>query len=365
MATTPAAERLRAFVNERAGAEEIQKLLEHKKVPIHRHTLWYYTGGFTLFLFLVQVVTGILLLLYYRPTAAEAFESVQFIVTRVSFGWLVRSVHSWSANLMVLSAHVHLFAVLFLRAYRRPRELTWVSGVLLLYVTLAFGFSGYLLPWNQLAFFATRVGTAIPGALPVVGPFLVYVMRGGSDVTGATLTRFFGLHVAVLPMIATLLLGVHLALIQLHGMSIPLSVSKLGKKLREIPFVPNFALRELIGWLLAVAILAALAAFAPWELGVKADPFASAPPGIRPEWFFMWMFQTLKLLPAHILGIEGELIGVLAFSILGLVLLILPFLDRSPETGRYRRVVPVIGWFGLLYVLGMTVWGYVATGGAP
>src|SRR5438128_2948803 len=133
--------------------------LREKSVPIHRHTIWYYFGGMTLFLFTVQAVTGILLLLYYRPTAESAFESVQFIMAEVRFGWLIRSIHSWSANLMILTLFIHMASVYLTRAYRRPREMTWISGVGLLVVILGFGFSGYLLPLNKLAFFATQVGT--------------------------------------------------------------------------------------------------------------------------------------------------------------------------------------------------------------
>ena len=141
---------LRAWVDERLPVADVVGALRHKTVPHHRYSVWYYFGGATLFLFGIQVGTGALLLLYYRPSATEAYESVQFIVTRVPFGWLVRSIHAWSANLMVATAFAHLFSVLFLHAYRRPRELTWMSGVVLLLLTLAFGFTGYLLPWNTI-----------------------------------------------------------------------------------------------------------------------------------------------------------------------------------------------------------------------
>src|SRR5205823_313174 len=150
-----------------------------------------------------------LLLLYYRPSSAEAYESVQFIVTQVDFGWLVRNIHSWSANLLILAAFGHMFSVFFLKAYRKPRELTWLSGVVLLFLMLGFGFSGYLLPWNELSFFATKVGTGIAGAVPIVGHFTLRLLRGGDDVTGATLSRFYGLHVAVLPAVTTLLVALH------------------------------------------------------------------------------------------------------------------------------------------------------------
>ena len=190
-------------------------------MPVHSATIWYYFGGITLFLFTIQVMTGVLLLLYYRPSPTEAYESVQFIVTRVQFGWLVRSIHSWSANLMILTAFIHMFSVVFLHAYRRPRELTWLSGIALLGLALAFGFSGYLLPWNKVSYFATKVGTDMAASVPLVGEHLARFLRGGDDVGGATLTRFFGFHVAVLPGITTLLLLVHLGLVQQHGMSSP------------------------------------------------------------------------------------------------------------------------------------------------
>ncbi len=206
--------RLLAWLEERAGWSFLVDLGRHKKVPLHRHTLWYYLGGMTLFLFMIQVCTGILLLLYYRASAGEAFESVQFIVAKVPFGWLIRSIHSWSANLLIFVLFVHMFSVFFLKAYRRPREITWFTGTLLLFLMLGFGFSGYLLPWNKLAFFATQVGTDVAGALPVVGEFAKRFLRGGEQVTGGTLTRFYGIHVAVLPALTTALMGLHLLMVQ-------------------------------------------------------------------------------------------------------------------------------------------------------
>jgi cytochrome b6 len=187
------------WFDHRVGLDAARELAQKKTVPMHRHSPWYYFGGMTLFLFLVQVGTGILLMLYYRPSAEGAYESVQFIMTKVPFGWLIRSIHSWAANLMIVTAFVHLFSVFFLKAYRAPRELTWVSGFLLLILSMGFGFSGYLLPWNKLAFFATQVGTDISGAVPVVGEHLVRFLRGGDHVTGGTLSRFYGWHVALLP----------------------------------------------------------------------------------------------------------------------------------------------------------------------
>ncbi|MEE8201203.1 MAG: cytochrome bc complex cytochrome b subunit [Candidatus Acidoferrales bacterium] len=347
---------LRHWYEERFG-HFFTHLVEKKQVPRHRHSLWYYLGGMTLFLFFVQVVTGILLLLYYRPTPGEAFESVQFIMTKVRFGWLIRGLHAWAGNLLILVAALHMFSTFFLKAYRKPRELTWVSGCVLFFLFLGFGFSGYLLPWNELAFFATQVGTQMMAAVPLIGDWLLEFFRGGEEVTGATLTRFFGFHVAVLPALTTLVLALHLFLVQHFGMSVPPGVERArGGPLPTLPFFPNYLLRELIGWYLALGVLASLAALDPWGLGVKADPFASTPAGIQPEWYFLAVFQTLKLLPAKLLWIEGEQFGVLVFSAAALAWLLVPFLDRNPE-GRSGRVFTALGVAIVLYLVGMSLWG--------
>jgi cytochrome b6 len=330
----------------------------HKTVPVHRYSVFYYLGGMALFFFVVQVVTGILLMLYYRPSEEAAFESVEFIVTTVPFGWLIRSIHSWSANLMIFFAALHLVTVFFTRAYRAPREITWLTGCLLFFLLLGFGFSGYLLPWNELAFFATKVGTDIAGTVPGVGEWLLRFLRGGDRVTGGTLSRFYGWHVAILPAVATVLLGLHLLLVQLQGMSVPPSVETRRKPLRAMPFVPHFLLRDLFGWILALGVLAALAALLPWELGEKADPFAPAPPDIRPEWYFVFMFETLKLVPGgEVAGVEYEAIPILLFGLAGLGLLLVPFLERRPSPARPSPLQGV-GALALAFVVATTAWGY-------
>src|SRR6476469_4108143 len=165
------------WLNDRLGLASIRALIDHKTVPVHSATKWYYFGGITLFLFVIQVLTGILLLFYYRPTVAEGFDSVRFIITRVEFGWLIRSIHSWSANLLIFVAFVHMFSVVFTHAYRPPRELTWLSGIALLGLMLAFGFSGYLLPWNQISYFATKVGADVAGTTPLIGGVIARFLR--------------------------------------------------------------------------------------------------------------------------------------------------------------------------------------------
>jgi cytochrome b6 len=351
--------RVSDWLAERLPVAEAREFAAHKTVPMHRYSVVYYLGGMTLFFFLVQVLTGILLMLYYRPSAAEAFESVEFIMTTVPFGWLIRSIHSWSANLMVFFAFIHLVTVYFTKGYKSPREITWLTGCTLLFLSMAFGFSGYLLPWNQLAFFATKVGTDIAGAVPLIGEWLLRFLRGGDRVTGGTLSRFYGWHVAILPAITVVLLGVHLLLVQLQGMSVPPTAEEEAKRRRPMRFFPNFALRDLFGWVVALGVLLAVAALFPWELGEKADPFAPAYKDIRPEWYFMFMFETLKLVPGgEIAGIEYEAIPILLFGVAALLLVLVPFLDKKAKTAGGSPTFSVIGVVSLIYMVGMTAWGY-------
>jgi cytochrome b6 len=349
------AAQLPAWLEERAGFPALQHVIQAKVVPRHRFSVFYYLGGMALFLFGVQLGTGLLLLLYYEPGVSTAYESVKRISGEIPFGWLIRSLHRWSADLFIGVIALHMFTAFVMKAYRRPRELTWLTGIATLGLALGFGFSGYLLPWDEIAFFATSVGTAVAGSFPLVGGTLLQVLRGGEDVTGATLARFFALHVVVLPFAALALLGGHLLLVQKHGMSVPPGVSETGP---PRPFVPDFLLRDGVGWTLALALLSALAALFPAELGPKANPFASAPPGIKPEWYFYAPFQQLKWIPAHIGPFEGESVGALAFAVLGLLFALVPFLDKGASRGRPSPALTAAGIFVFAYFLVLTcyVW---------
>lgn len=351
--------RFYAWLDERLAIGALQDFARHKTVPTHRLSALYYLGGMTLFFFLVQVLTGILLMIYYRPSAAEAYESVEFVMTTVSYGWLIRSIHSWSANLMIFFAFLHLASVYFTKAYRPPRDLTWVTGCLAFFIALGFGFSGYLLPWDELAFFATRVGTQIPSTIPVVGEFVTRFLRGGDRVTSATISRFFGWHVAILPALMTAVLALHLILVQLLGMSVPPTAEEEARRRRPMRFFPHYALHDLFGWLLALGVLGALAALFPWELGEKANAFAPAPKDIRPEWYFMFMFETLKLVPGgSILGLEYEAIPILGFGLAALVLVLVPFLDRGVVRNGRSPGFTAAGILAAIYMIALTSWGY-------
>jgi len=352
--------RLYQWLDRRYQLGDLIEFLREKEVPITRMSFSYYFGGIALMLFGVQVATGILLLFYYVPSPDAAYESVHYVMAKVPFGWLVRSIHCWSANVMILCVFIHLFSVFFMRAYRNPREMTWISGCGLLGLVLAFGFSGYLLPWNELSFFATKVGTDIVGITPVVGQFGLKLLRGGEDVSGATLGRFFGLHVAILPAVTTSVLIAHLVAIQRQGMSHPLGwLKQPPAQRRSMPFFPNFLMRDLLLWLVVLNGLAAVAVFWPVSLGVKADPFASAPAGIKPEWYFLAAYQVLKWLPAKIGPIPGEVVGVLAMGLVALAAFSLPFWDRAAEGEPRKRWLDVVGILTVAYFILMTGLGYV------
>ncbi|NQT14355.1 MAG: cytochrome bc complex cytochrome b subunit, partial [Planctomycetes bacterium] len=303
------------WFRERIDLQPVFALAAKKTVPVHRHRWIYFLGGAALFLFGLQVASGALLMLYYQPTEADAHQSVERIMSEVPLGAVVRSVHVWGADFFIAVVVLHFLVKLFTRAYRRPRELTWISGMLLLFLALGLGFSGYLLPWTELSYYATLVGTQIPGTAPLVGDWIVHFLRGGQFVTGDTITRFFAAHVMLLPLGCGLLLAVHLGLIQGQGMSLPLGMTK--KKVRDaMPFFSEFLLIESCVWLVLLGTIVTLATFLPAEMGVRADPLQAAPRGIKPEWYFLFMFQTLKHVP--------ETAGVLLFSLAAAFLVLVP-----------------------------------------
>jgi len=350
------------WLDRRYGIRPLLEFLSHKEVPLGVHSMfWYFLGGATLFFFVVQILSGVLLLMYYQPGENTAYESVRYIATQVPFGWLVRAVHCWSAHLMIICLVLHMFSTFFLKAYRKPRELTWVGGYALFALTLCFGFSGYLLPWNELAYFATAVGTDSVKSVPLVGDWMLQVLRGGPDVTIHTLYRFFAFHVVVLPLAVFAAIAFHLLLIQRQGMAAPVGMKKAP---RSMKFFPNFALRDVLLWLFCLWLLVMLAAFLPygpsipgmeWELGNKADPLAPAYPGIKPEWYFLWVYQLLKEFPPHVLGLEGPQMCLLIVGILLFIWALVPWLDRASERDESSPVFTDLGVAVIIFLSFLTL----------
>lgn len=282
--------------------------LANKTVPVHKASWIYLLGGLTGFAFVVQIVTGILLMLYYQPTVLGAYDSVRYIVQFVPGGSLIRNMHVWSSSAMVVFLFLHATTNAFVRAYRKPRELTWVTGALSMFVVLGLAFSGYLLPWNNLAVYATKVGLQIaemstsflPGPLAGIGGQAAAVLAGPDGIGQETLNRFFALHIWVLPALLIALVSVHLLLVQIHGMSVPRFAENSHKQEK---FFFNFALKDLSAWMIYLTLLVALAVvlpydyFQPYTLLKRYNPIAAAPIGIKPEWYFYFLYYPLEFLP--------------------------------------------------------------------
>ncbi len=334
--------------------------LKAKTVPRHGSSIWYYFGGLALFFFAIQIVTGLLLLTYYRPTPEAAHQSVQMIVSKVPFGIVIRSIHAWTANILIAIVAIHLFSVFFMKSYRKPRAILWVTGMVLLLILLTFGFTGYLLPWTPTSYFATLIGTELPREIPIFGDLLSEWLRGSKVITGATLTRLYGLHVVLLPMLALAFVTIHVAITSLLGSGVPDGAKIKG----ETRFLPDYLLGQSIVWLLGLAVLLIVAVFFPWPLGPAynlAKP--SAPPaGVHPEWYFLFFYQSLKYVP--------EWVAVTFYTLVLLFWTLVPWLDSPQVTAEGmtasrgvrppRRTPPVwksqlFTWIGVVFIAGMAL----------
>lgn len=336
------------WLDHRSGFRTIRHHLLDEKLPAG--TGWWFTfGSLLLFGLTLQVITGTLLALFYAPTPDHAWDSVRYITTEVRGGMLLRGLHHWGASLVVVTAIVHLIRVVFFGSYKAPRELNWIVGLVLLHVILAFGLTGYLLPWDQRAYWATVVTINISKLTPVAGEWVANLLRGGPDIGALTLTRWYAVHVLVLPPVLFGLTALHLYLMRRHGISGPVRPAA-GE---EQTFFPYQAARDLTVALVVGVGLAYVAWNGAPPLEPPADPTSSdyIP---RPEWYFLGLFQLLKYFPGR-LEIVGAIIipgAVMTF------LALLPWLDRARTRGlRERRVLLGVFAAGLAAVTTLTVLG--------
>lgn len=342
------------WVDERTGLRgPISDFLNYP-VPLYVAKNWLYVlGGLTLISFLLQAITGILLTFYYDPSPEGAYNSVDYITYQLPLGWLVRGVHHYGASAMVILIVLHMLRTYFFYAYKRPREINWLTGVLLLFVTLSFGFTGYLLPWDQKGYWATRVGTEIAGSVPLVGTWVMQLMRGGANLGQATLTRFYATHIMLLPAIIGLLIVTHIFQLRFHGMAPP--ITERGQKLskRFVPFFPHWVLKDAMLGLGLLALLAYLSWAYRAPLEFPADPTSSnfIP---RPEWYFLFYFQLLKYFPGAWEAVATVLIPLFIFG----SLILLPFVDKSEERRPWRK--PVTTGVAIFYIIVVIVFTVLA-----
>jgi quinol-cytochrome oxidoreductase complex cytochrome b subunit len=325
--------------------------LTNEPVPGHMRRWWFALGGTPAYLFVVQIVTGILLALYYQPGQGTAYASVRHITEEVRLGWYIRSVHQWGATLMVAAVVLHQLRVYFTAAYDKPREINWMVGMFLLLCTMLTGFTGYSLVYEQLSYWGATVGANIADAVPLVGPLAKTLLLGGETYNADTLPRFYVLHAAVLPATMVLLIAVHIAIVRIQGVT----ELRFADEPEPRPFklFPDHVYTELIVGLSLMIVLSALATIAPAVLGPPADPFTT-PEVIKPEWYFYVAFRWLKLFSGTA--------AVLSMGFIVFVMLLWPFIDRA-----LRRItkIPTIGvWIGILGVaalIGLMLWEALVT----
>lgn len=327
-------------------------IFRNRTVPIHKYSFTYYIGGLTLMFLTIQVITGLLLTLYYKPTPDDAHASIQYIMDRVQFGSFLRSMHHWSANGLIITILIHSFFALFLRTYRKPQELVWITGSLMILLIFAFAFTGHILPWDELAYSSAQIGLAEIERLPLIGEFLSSVLRGGKEISSPTLSRMFAIHTSILPSVLIILAAVHLFLNFIFGFSKPSGVESS----KEMKLYPDFKYRSAIVWLTGFAVVFTLSVLIPHQSGKAFDinTLTEAPANIKPAWYFMFIYQSAKLDAV----LPGSLVITLAV-LLCIAFTAIPYLDKKSSAGIKNSSITLIGILFLLYIAVMTITGYL------
>jgi ubiquinol-cytochrome c reductase cytochrome b subunit len=332
-----------AWLNARMPIEEFWRHELTEYYAPKNFNVWYFFGSLALVVLVLQLLTGIFLTMYYKPGEATAFDSVQYIMREVDWGWLIRYLHSTGASFFFIVVYLHMFRAFLYGSYRAPRELLWLIGMLVYFALMAEAFMGYVLPWGNMSFWGAQVIVNLFGTVPVIGPALVLWIRGDYGIADATLNRFFSLHVAALPLVLLLLVALHLVALHRTGSNNPDGIEikeKLGadgRPLDGIPFHPYYSVKDMVGVSVMLVLLAFVVFFMPTVGGVflempnfePANPI-STPADITPVWYFTPYYAILRAVPDQRLGALLLLIGVMSFFFM-------PWLDRSPvKSMRYR-----------------------------
>ncbi|MSR46370.1 MAG: cytochrome bc complex cytochrome b subunit [Planctomycetes bacterium] len=341
--------KLTSFLRERLPVDRAKlRELTNEPVPHHLKHGWFCLGGTPAYRFVVMIVTGILLAFYYEATPTRAWESVRTISEDVAYGWFLRSIHRWAATLMVAAVVLHQMRIFFTDAYRRPRELNWLIGMGLLHCTLGAGFTGYSLVYEQLSYWGATVAANLTDNVPWIGALLRRLLLGGDEYNAHTLSRFFVLHGAILPVTMIGLIVLHVTLIRLHGIAELRFKADQNSAPRFFDFFPDHLLTELAIGLVLMLLLGVLASLFPVPIGPRVDPLLT-PDVIKPEWFFYVAFRWLKLFSERA-----------AFASLGAIVVVMaawPFIDgfiRRRRPGSEASVF--VGIVAVLAIVGLTVW---------
>lgn len=322
--------------------------LTNEPVPAHLRRWWFCLGGTPAYLFVIQIVTGILLAFYYQPSPQTAYQSIDTITNEVAFGWYIRGMHKWAATLMIAAVILHQMRVYFTGAYRKPREINWMVGMCLLLCTLIIGFTGYSLVFEQLSFWGATVAANICDTVPYVGILAKRMLLAGDSYNDNTLSRFFILHAAVLPGLMILLIGIHVAILRLQGVSELRFENEPADAPKHFDFFPDHFYTELIVGLTLMIVLSVLATVLPVTLGPKADPLTT-PEVIKPEWWFYVSFRWLKLFSGTF--------AVLSTGFIVFVMFAWPFIDGViRKRTRFTEASVWIGIVGVFLLVGLTVW---------
>ena len=322
--------------------------LTNEPVPNHMKRWWFALGGTPAYLFVVQIITGILLAFYYSAAPETAYESVRYITEEAAFGWYIRGVHKWGATLMIAAVIMHQMRVFFTGAYRKPREINWVIGMFLLLTTLGIGFTGYSLVFEQLSFWGATVGANIADTVPVVGGLIKNMMLAGESYNQRTLARFYILHAAVLPVTLIMLLIVHIMIIRMQGVTEFQFADEADDDVKTFSFFPDHMYTELMLGLCLMVLLSALATILPATMGPPANPLAT-PEIIKPEWFFYVAFRWLKLFSGTA--------AVLSMGFILFAMISWPFIDATiRRKTKYQEASVWIGVLAVIAIIGLTVW---------
>lgn len=316
-------------------------------VPNHLKRWWWCLGGMPAYLFMVQLFTGIVLAFYYVPEPTRAYDSVWRITHEIPLGWWVRALHKWSANLMIITVILHSMRVFFTGAYRAPRELNWVFGAVLLILTFVFGFTGYSLVYEQLAYWGATVATNLTQAVPFIGEYLARFVRGGDVVSGDTLSRFFVFHVGILPALVLVVLSLHILMVRTHGVTELHFKGEPEGGVKTFRFFPDHILTELMIGIGLLIVISSVAVIFPMELQERADPLTT-PAHIKPEWYFYFTFRWLKLV--------GLTSAVLSLGLAAFIFVFWPLLEKPLLKIARRDLSVPLGIVAVLGILALTLW---------